>query len=74
MTSFDNGEGPEGLVRNLIEKAAKGLDEMSDTAGEIAPDVGDLASFLVDAQRIADKAAQDLHRLAKKVPGPKAAA
>lgn len=74
MTSFDNGQGPEGLVKGLIEKAAASLDEMSDAAGEIAPDVGDLASFLVEAQRIADKAAQELHRLAKKVPKAKAAA
>lgn len=68
MSSFDTAAGPEGLVKSLIENAAKSLDDMSDAAGEIAPDVGDLASFLVDAQRIADKAAQDLHRLAKKVP------
>lgn len=72
MSNFDTAAGPEGLVRNLIENAAKSLDDMSDAAGEIAPDVGGLASFLVDAQRIADKAAQDLHRLAKKVPAAKA--
>lgn len=68
MTSFDNGQGPEGLVKGLIEKAAAALDELSDTAGAVAPDVGDLASFLVEAQRVADKAALDLRRLAKKVP------
>lgn len=68
MSSFDNSQGPEGMVKSLIENAAAALDQLSDTAGVVAPDVGDLASFLVEAQRIADKAALDLRRLAKKVP------
>lgn len=74
MSSFDNSQGPEGLVKGLIEKAAVALDELSDAAGVVAPDVGELASTLVEAQRIADKAALDLRRLAKKVPAAKALA
>lgn len=55
-------------VAELLGTAIKALDDMSDTAGIIAPDVGDLASTLVEAQRIVDKASQDLQRLAKKLP------
>lgn len=67
MAGYDNPEGPAGLVTNLIETAAKALDDLSDAAGEVAPDVGDLAGVLVEAQRIADRAALDLRRLARKV-------
>ncbi|MCG5238488.1 hypothetical protein [Azospirillum doebereinerae] len=72
MTGFENATGPEGIVIGLIEKTAQDLDAMSDTAGEIAPDVGDLAQVLVDAQRIADRASLDLRRLARKVATAKA--
>lgn len=74
MAGYDNAQGPEGLVINLIETAAKALDEMSDAAGEIAPDVGDLTASLVDAQRVADRAAQELRRIARKVAASRAAA
>ncbi|HYH19717.1 MAG TPA: hypothetical protein VD995_13970 [Azospirillum sp.] len=74
MAGYDNAQGPEGLVINLIETAAKALDEMSDAAGEIAPDVGDLTASLVDAQRVADRAAQELRRIARKVTASRAAA
>nr|WP_246499888.1 hypothetical protein [Azospirillum soli] len=57
----------------MIDTAAKALDDLSDAAGEIAPDVGDLTATLVEAQRIADKAALDLRRLSKKVAGQKVA-
>lgn len=74
MAGYDNAQGPEGLVISLIETAAKALDDMSDAAGEIAPDIGDLTDSLVDAQRVADHAAQDLRRIAKKVAARRAAA
>lgn len=67
MVSCDSGNGPEGVVKSLIETAAKSLDAMSEAAGEIAPDVGDLTEVLVAAQRIADKAAIDLRRLTAKL-------
>ena len=63
MAGFDSAAGPAGVVTGLIEKAASELDAMSDAAGEIAPEVGDLTSVLVEAQRIADRAALDLRRL-----------
>ncbi|MBY6265778.1 hypothetical protein EI613_28250 [Azospirillum sp. 412522] len=68
MAGFDAPTGPAGVVTGLIEKAADGLDAMSDAAGEIATDVGDLTSVLVEAQRIADRAALDLRRLVQKIP------
>lgn len=68
MAGFDSAAGPAGVVTGLIEKAAAELDAMSDAAGEIAPDVGDLTGILVEAQRVADRAALDLRRLARKVP------
>ncbi|CCD00802.1 hypothetical protein [Azospirillum baldaniorum] len=58
---------PRGLVIRLIDTAVKALDEMSDAAGEIAPDVGTLTDTLVAAQRIADRASQDLQRLSQKL-------
>lgn len=67
MAGYDNADGPAGLVIRLIDTAVKALDEMSDAAGEIAPDVGNLTDVLVNAQRIADRAAQDLKRLSQKV-------
>ncbi|WP_029008919.1 hypothetical protein [Azospirillum halopraeferens] len=66
MAGYDDADGPQGLVIRLIETAARALDELSDAAGEVAPDVGDLASVLVEAQRIADRAALDLRRLSRK--------
>lgn len=72
MAGFDSVGGPQSVVIGLIEKAAKELDAMSDTAGEIAPDVGDLAETLVSAQRIADRAALELRRLTKSVARVKA--
>ena len=42
MAGFDSAAGPAGVVTGLIEKAAAELDAMSDAAGEIAPEVGDL--------------------------------
>lgn len=74
MAGYDNANGPAGLVINLIDTAAKALDDMSDAAGEIAPDVGDLTDTLVEAQRIADRASQELRRLSKKVASKKTAA
>jgi len=74
VAGYDNANGPEGLVTNLIETAAKALDDLSDAAGEIAPDVGDMTNTLVEAQRIADKAALELRRLSKKVAAQNAAA
>lgn len=68
MAGFDSAAGPAGVVTGLIEKAAAELDTMSDAAGEIAPEVGDLTGILVEAQRVADRAALDLRRLARKVP------
>ncbi|SMF29173.1 hypothetical protein SAMN02982917_1339 [Azospirillum oryzae] len=68
MAGFDSAAGPAGVVTGLIEKAAAELDAMSDAAGEIAPEVGDLTSVLVEAQRIADRAALDLRRLLQKLP------
>lgn len=68
MAGFDSAAGPAGVVTGLIEKAAAELDAMSDAAGEIAPEVGDLTGVLVEAQRIADRAALDLRRLVKKLP------
>nr|WP_295829577.1 hypothetical protein [uncultured Azospirillum sp.] len=67
MAGFDSAAGPAGVVTGLIEKAASELDAMSDAAGEIAPEVGDLTSVLVEAQRIADRAALDLRRLVQKL-------
>ncbi|MBP2292561.1 hypothetical protein [Azospirillum rugosum] len=67
MAGYDNADGPAGLVIRLIDTAVKALDEMSDAAGEIAPDVGNYTDALVAAQRIADRAAQDLKRLSQKV-------
>lgn len=67
MAGYDNADGAAGLVAGLIDKAVASLDEMSDTAGEIAPDVGGLTDTLVAAQRIADRAAQELKRLSAKV-------
>lgn len=67
MVSSDSGNGPEGIVKSLIESAAQSLDAMSEAAGDIAPDVGDHAGVLVAAQRIADKAATDLRRLTAKL-------
>ncbi|CAO3432852.1 hypothetical protein [Azospirillum doebereinerae] len=72
MASFDSAADPESVVIGLIEKTAKELDALSDTAGEIAPDVGDLTPILVDAQRIADRAALELRRLTRKVAAAKA--
>ncbi|WP_042689643.1 hypothetical protein [Azospirillum sp. B506] len=66
MAGFDSAAGPAGVVTGLIEKAAAELDAMSDAAGEIAPEVGDLTGVLVEAQRIADRAALDLRRLLRK--------
>ena len=68
MAGFDSAAGPAGVVTGLIEKAAAELDAMSDAAGEIAPEVGELTGVLVEAQRIADRAALDLRRLVKKLP------
>lgn len=73
MAGYDDANGPAGLVINLIDTAAKALDDLSDAAGEIAPDVGDLTYVLVEAQRIADKAALDLRRLSRKVASTKTA-
>ncbi len=73
MAGYDDANGPAGLVINLIDTAAKALDDLSDAAGEIAPDVGDLTDVLVEAQRIADKAALDLRRLSRKVASTKTA-
>lgn len=67
MVSDDKGNGPAGIVKNLIENTARSLDAMSDSAGEIAPDVGGYTDVLVAAQRIADKAAIDLRRLTAKL-------
>ena len=67
MAGYDDADGPAGLVVRLIDTAVKALDEMSDAAGDIAPDVGNLTDTLVAAQRIADRAAQDLKRLSQKV-------
>ncbi|KAA0592533.1 hypothetical protein J2848_006184 [Azospirillum lipoferum] len=67
MTGFDSAAGAAGVVTGLIEKAAAELDAMSDAAGEIAPEVGDLTGVLVEAQRIADRAALELRRLVHKV-------
>lgn len=67
MVSYDGTDGPAGVVKKLIETAAKSLDDMSEAAGEIAPDVGDHTDILVAAQRIADKAAIDLRRLTAKL-------
>lgn len=67
MTGFDNAAGPQGLVIGLIEKAASELDAMSNAAGDIAPNVGDLSETLVNAQRIADRASLELRRLTKKL-------
>lgn len=67
MAGYDNGTGPEGVVISLIETAVKSLDAMSEAAGEIAPDVGNLTDTLVSAQRIADKASLELRRLAEKL-------
>ncbi|WP_448206348.1 hypothetical protein [Azospirillum sp. sgz302134] len=67
MAGYDNADGPAGLVIRLIDTAVKALDEMSDAAGEIAPDVGDLTDALVSAQRIADRASLELKRLSQKV-------
>lgn len=61
MAGFDSTAGAAGIVTGLIEKAAAELDAMSDAAGEIAPEVGDLTDVLVEAQRIADRAALE-HR------------
>ncbi|PWC90497.1 hypothetical protein TSH100_02880 [Azospirillum sp. TSH100] len=67
MAGFDSATGAAGVVTGLIEKAAGELDIMSDAASEIAPEVGDLTGVLVEAQRIADRAALDLRRLLQKV-------
>lgn len=67
MAGFDSAAGAAGVVTGLIEKVAAELDAMSDAAGEIAPEVGDLTGVLVEAQRIADRAALDLRRLVQKV-------
>lgn len=67
MAGYDHSNGPEELVIRLIETAVKALDEMSEAAGEVAPDVGDLTDVLVSAQRVADRAALDLRRIADKV-------
>ncbi len=67
MAGFDSAAGPAGVVTGLIDKAASELDAMSDAAGEIAPEVGDLTSILVEAQRIADRAALDLRRLVQRL-------
>ncbi|WP_042444241.1 hypothetical protein [Azospirillum sp. B510] len=68
MAGFDSAAGPAGVVTGLLEKAAAELDAMSDAAGDIAPEVGDLTSVLVEAQRIADRAALELRRLVQRVP------
>ncbi|MBP2308742.1 hypothetical protein GBZ48_09055 [Azospirillum melinis] len=67
MAGFDSTTGAAGVVTGLIEKAAAELDAMSDAAGEIAPEVGDLTGMLVEAQRIADRAALELRRLTQKL-------
>jgi len=67
MAGFDSTAGAAGVVSGLIEKAIAELDAMSDAAGEIAPEVGDLTGVLVEAQRVADRAALDLRRLAQKL-------
>ncbi|PGH56641.1 hypothetical protein CRT60_17170 [Azospirillum palustre] len=67
MAGFDSTAGAAGVVTGLIEKAAAELDAMSDAAGEIAPEVGDLTGVLVEAQRIADRAASELRRLTQKL-------
>lgn len=67
MAGFDSTAGAAGVVTGLIEKAAAELDAMSDAAAEIAPEVGDLTGVLVEAQRIADRAALDLRRLVQKL-------
>ncbi|WP_395454998.1 hypothetical protein ACHMW5_14520 [Azospirillum melinis] len=67
MAGFDSTAGAAGVVTGLIEKAAAELDAMSDAAGEIAPEVGDLTGVLVEAQRIADRAALELRRLTRKL-------
>ncbi|PWC33937.1 hypothetical protein [Azospirillum sp. TSO35-2] len=72
MAGFDSAAGAAGLVAGLIEKAAAELDTMSDAAADIAPEVGDLSAVLVEAQRIADRAALDLRRLARKAAPAKA--
>ncbi|ALG73281.1 hypothetical protein VY88_24000 [Azospirillum thiophilum] len=72
MAGFDSAAGPAGVVTGLIGKAAAELDAMSDAAGEIAPEVGDLTGVLVEAQRIADRAALDLRRLLQKIDRVKA--
>ncbi len=72
MVGFDSAAGPAGVVIGLIGKAAAELDAMSDAAGEIAPEVGDLTGVLVEAQRIADRAALDLRRLLQRVERAKA--
>ncbi|WP_372399265.1 hypothetical protein ABMY26_30490 [Azospirillum sp. HJ39] len=72
MAGFDSAAGPAGVVSGLIGKAAAELDAMSDAAGEIAPEVGDLTGVLVEAQRIADRAALDLRRLLQRVERAKA--
>lgn len=72
MAGFDSAAGPAGVVTGLIGKAAAELDAMSDAAGEIAPEVGDLTGVLVEAQRIADRAALDLRRLLQRVERAKA--
>jgi len=73
MAGFDSTAGASGVVTGLIEKAAAELDAMSDAAAEIAPEVGDLTGVLVEAQRIADRAALDLRRLTQKLPRTAAA-
>lgn len=73
MAGFDSTAGAAGVVTGLIEKAAAELDAMSDAAAEIAPEVGDLTGVLVEAQRIADRAALDLRRLTQKLPRTAAA-
>lgn len=67
MAGFDSTAGAAGVVTGLIEKAAAELDAMSDAAAEIAPEVGDLTGVLVEAQRIADRAALDLRRLTQRL-------
>ncbi|PWC75590.1 hypothetical protein [Azospirillum sp. TSH64] len=67
MAGFDSTAGAAGVVTGLIEKAAAELDAMSDAAAEIAPEVGDLTGVLVEAQRIADRAALELRRLTQKL-------
>jgi hypothetical protein len=67
MTGFDSAADAQGLVIGLIEKAVSELDAMSNAAGDIAPNVGDLSETLVNAQRIADRASLELRRLTKKI-------